>query len=247
MTIVLVAPSPASSQYTCRSTNVYYPDANGQVTAQLTDLVDLTAAGFTQIEGSGDIGTGAVTTAKLGSKAVTTAKIDDGAVGNTQLGTGAAIANIGAKGVLTANINDGAVTNTQIADGTIAQSKFAANVALAALVAAGLGASKSYLKTQSGPDTLLASVAGARSVLIVVTVDTTFANGDGAQPTFQIGQTGTAAKFADTTAFTGATAGTVKTFAGQLTGSDNLIVTGVAGTGTTETGGISITVLALAQ
>ena len=48
-TIIMTAPFPASSQYTCRSTNIYYPDANGRITAQLCDLVDLTAAGFVQV------------------------------------------------------------------------------------------------------------------------------------------------------------------------------------------------------
>ncbi len=137
------------------------------------------------------------------------------------------------------------MSGASITSATIPNAALAANGGLAALIGAGLGASHSYLKTQSGAATLLASAAGDRSVIIVVVVDQTFANGDGAQPTFQIGQTGTANKFADTTAFTGATAGTVKTFAGTLTGTDNLIVTGVAGTGTTETGGITVTVLAL--
>lgn len=134
---------------------------------------------------------------------------------------------------------------TTIGANKVTSSMLANGAGVAALLAAGLGASKAYTKAANGADPLLAGAVGDRSVLIVVTVDEAFANGDGAQPTFQIGQTGTAAKFADTTAFADKAAGTVLTFAGTLTGADDLLVTAVAGTGTTETGGISVTVLAL--
>lgn len=137
------------------------------------------------------------------------------------------------------------MSGASIVAATIPNAALAANGGLAALIGAGLGASANYTKATSGAQTLLAGAVGDRSVIIVVDVSETFANGNGAQPTFQIGQTGTAAKFADTTAFTNKTAGTVLTFAGTLTSGDDLIVTGVAGTGTTETGAISVTVLAL--
>ena len=60
----------------------------------------------------------------------------------------------------------------------------------------------------------------------------------------EIGQTGTANKFADTAAFAGKAAGTVLTFAGVLTGGDNLVVTGVHAIGD-GAGGLTVTVLAL--
>ena len=138
------------------------------------------------------------------------------------------------------------MSGASIGAATIPNAALAANGGLASLIGAGLGASKSYTSTATGADTLLASTSNGRSVIIVVVIDATFANNTGTQPTFQIGQTGTAAKFADTTAFTGATAGTVKTFAGVLTGTDNLLVTGIPAVGN-GAGGLTVTVLALAS
>ncbi len=158
-------------------------------------------------------------------------------IGNS-LGAGAPVIPTG-----DVTIDDAGVT--AIGDGKVTSAMLANGAGVAALLAAGAGASASYTKATTGVQTLLAGAAGDRSVIIIVTIDETFANGDGAQPTFSIGQTGTAAKFAATGAFTGATAGAVKTFAGTLTGTDALIITAVAGTGTTETGGLSVTVLAL--
>lgn len=188
-------------------------------------------------------GTGVVTLTAAGdiynpaAVAITGGTIDGAAVGGTTPAAGAFT-------TLTST-SPPTISGAAITAATIPNTSLAANGGLAAIIGAGLGASANYAKTTSGAQTLLASTVGARAVLITVVVNQTFANGDGAQPTFQIGQTGTANKFADTSAFTGATAGTVLNYAGTLTGSDNLIVTGVAGTGTTETGGLSVTVLAL--
>lgn len=115
---------------------------------------------------------------------------------------------------------------------------------LAALVAAGAGASASYSKTTDGAKTLLAANAngeGARTVLIIVTVDEVFAAGTGGATNFDIGETDTANKFKNDLA-TGA-AGSVLVYAGTLTEEKALIVTGTPATGT-GTGGISVTVLA---
>jgi hypothetical protein len=115
----------------------------------------------------------------------------------------------------------------------------------AALLAAGLGASANYAKTTSGAQTLLAADADdARVAMIVVTVTEAFADGDGGQPTFTIGETDTATKYAATTVFTDAALGSVFVLAGTLTAVKNLIVTGVAATGT-GTGAISVMAMVL--
>lgn len=110
------------------------------------------------------------------------------------------------------------------------------------------------LGTQAGTTATLVSTAGTitlipaatydRVVIINVNVTTTYANGDGAQPTIAIGQTGTTNKFAATSAFTGATAGTTKGYGGTLSANTALIVTATAGTGTTETGAMTISAIA---
>lgn len=118
---------------------------------------------------------------------------------------------------------------------------------LASLIAAGNGASASYVKTDTGAKTLLAANAigeGGRSVLIIVTVDETFAAGDGTATNFDIGETDTPAKFKS--ALNTGTAGDVLTYAGSLTEEKALLVTATPATGT-GTGGISVTVLALAE
>jgi hypothetical protein len=85
-----------------------------------------------------------------------------------------------------------------------------------------------------------------RGVLIEVTVRETFANGNGAQPTFKIGQTSTTNKFADTSAFTGLAEGSKRTFGGVLSATKDLVVTATAGTGT-ATGAITVRVVIIPQ
>lgn len=136
------------------------------------------------------------------------------------------------------------VTNAMLAGG-IEASKLANGAGLASLLAAGLGASAAYAKTTDGAQTLLAangSGEGARAVLIVVLVDETFDAGDGAKPSFSIGETDTPAKFVS--GLDTATAGDMFVYAGSLTEEKALLVTGTAATGT-GAGGISVTVLAL--
>lgn len=105
-------------------------------------------------------------------------------------------------------------------------------------------ATAAYTKVTNGVQTLVRPANIDRIVLVQSNVVTVFANGDGAQPTFTIGETGTAAKFAAAAEFTGAAAGTKKIFAGTLAAGKALIVTAVAGTGTTETGDVTITAIA---
>ncbi len=114
---------------------------------------------------------------------------------------------------------------------------------------AGLGSSGStdLTRTSSGTITLLAASTVARTVVISAQVTTVFANGDGAQPTFAIGETGSTSKFAATSQFTNAAAGATKSFSGTLSANTALIITAVAATGTTSTGAMTVSVVASPQ
>lgn len=79
--------------------------------------------------------------------------------------------------------------------------------------------------------------------LILVEVTETFANGNGAQPTFKIGQTGTVEKFLASASLTGAVIGTKFVTAGVLTHETDLICTATVATGT-ATGAIRVTAVA---
>jgi hypothetical protein len=114
----------------------------------------------------------------------------------------------------------------------------------AALLLSGVGAAAAYPKTTSGAQTLLAAHATIdRIVLIIVSITETFANGDGAKPSFNLGETSTATKFKS--GLTSGTAGDKLVYAGTLSATKALLVTGTAGTGTTETGAIAVAVLVL--
>jgi len=108
-------------------------------------------------------------------------------------------------------------------------------------------ATVALIVSSDGVTTLLPAATVARRVIISVQVTEIFANGDGAQPTHTIGETGSAAKFAAAARFTGAAAGTTFSFAGTLSADVALIITSVAGTGTTMTGAIDVTAIASAQ
>ncbi len=96
-----------------------------------------------------------------------------------------------------------------------------------------------------GVKDLLVAAAAARIVMIVVTITTVFADGNGAQPTLTIGEeSGSATKFAAAAKFTGAAAGSTFAFAGTLTSGKKLQCTQVAGTGT-ATGAYTIDVQAV--
>jgi hypothetical protein len=111
----------------------------------------------------------------------------------------------------------------------------------------GSGKRADYPKTSNGTLTLaLADPSVARNVLILVTVTETFANGSGAQPTFQIGEVGTIAKFAGAATFTGLAAGAKRVFSGTLSSTKDLIVTATAGTGT-ATGAIKVKAVIISQ
>jgi len=118
--------------------------------------------------------------------------------------------------------------------------------AVTSVAGAAGSATAAYPKTTSGAQTLLAAATVDRRVIISVQVTTVFADGDGAQPTFEIGQTGETDKFAATTLFTGAAAGATFSLAGTLTANTALLVTATAATGTTSTGALAVTAIASA-
>jgi hypothetical protein len=98
-----------------------------------------------------------------------------------------------------------------------------------------------YAKTANGVLTHAASDAATRRVLITVKVTETFANGNGAQPTFKIGEADTDDKFAATAIFTDAVKGDIFTLAGTITATKALIVTANDASGTTSGGAIKVT------
>lgn len=100
------------------------------------------------------------------------------------------------------------------------------------------GTSGSLTRALSGTTTLVPARAVNSIVVGQLVVDTTFAAGDGAAPSYVIGQTGTTNKFLASKS-TG-TAGDLVNFSGVLTAGKALIVTQVAATGTTSTGAVTV-------
>ena len=102
-----------------------------------------------------------------------------------------------------------------------------------------------YAKTANGVQTLIDSSAVGydvdKLVLIVVEVTEVFANGNGAQTTFKIGQTGTDDKFSATSLLSGAVLGARKYLVGTLSADADLIVTANDASGT-GTGAIKVSV-----
>ena len=169
--------------------------------------------------------------------------LDTSAEGAIVIGQGAG--ETCAAAVLTGDVTMTKAGLTAIGAGKVTSSMLANGAGIAALVTAGGGASASYDKTTSGAQTLLAansSGEGARTVLIIVTIDETFAAGDGTATIFDIGETDSLEKFKAN--LNSGTAGDILTYAGSLTEEKALLVTATAATGT-GAGGISIAVLAL--
>jgi hypothetical protein len=154
-----------------------------------------------------------------------------------------------AAGKAVAKTPAGDVTITNLGATAIGASKVTAamlanGAGLAALVTAGLGASAAYINTTDGTQTLLASDAAARVVLLVAVVTEAFADAGGTQPVFVLGETTTVAKYNDGTAFHDAALGAVKCFAGTLTATKALLVTATKAVGA-GTGGVSVTAFVL--
>ena len=141
-------------------------------------------------------------------------------------------------------INDAGAT--AIAAGAITSAKLANGAGIAALLTAGLGNARSYIKTKNDTtDLLAANATKARAVLIVVTVDETLAAGDTTAPTFSVGEeSGAADKFVTAASLATKVAGTVQVYAGTNTANKKIQVTGTTKVGT-GTGGITVTVIAI--
>ena len=97
--------------------------------------------------------------------------------------------------------------------------------------------------SSAGTITLAQPARVDRRVLIMTTVVTTFAAGDGAAPIFSVGETGTTTKFIN--AKNAGTAAEKLTFDGVLSAGKALLITATAGTGTTETGALTITAMVI--
>lgn len=113
------------------------------------------------------------------------------------------------------------------------------------LLVGALGASAAYSKATNGAQTLLAAdTDDNRAVLIVVKVTEVFADGDGGQTVFIVGETGTTNKFMANTVLDDAALGDVNVLAGINLATKDILVTGTPATGT-GTGAITVTVLAI--
>ncbi len=199
-----------------------------------------------------DIADSAVTNAKLANIARGSIKIGGAADAPTDLdakGDGKILIGDGTDVKSLAVSGDITITNagvTAIGAGKVTAAMLANGAGLAALAAAGLGKSAAYTKAADGVQTLFTQDATARTVLIIAVVTEAFADGDGGQTVFTIGEADSATKYAAGAKFTDAALGSVFVLAGSLTASKDLIVTGTPATGT-GTGALSVTALILPE
>jgi hypothetical protein len=204
--------------------------------------------------------TGAVT---IGAKAVTNTKIaaaagtvlagtktsgdvtcvDISAAGAILVGQGAG--ETAAAKTLSSHVAMAATGAVTIQPGVVTNAMLAAGAGLGAIVTAGLGNSAAYVKTTDGAQTLVAAHGSKdRGVLVLAVVDETFADVGGNQPTFTVGEAGTADKCWAAATFTNAAAGTIFCKGFLNTNTKAIIVTAAKAVGA-GTGGLSITALAL--
>lgn len=99
----------------------------------------------------------------------------------------------------------------------------------------------SVIRTSAGTTTLVTAAAIDRRVMVLVTIDTTFAAGDGAAPIFSIGETGTTTKFVN--ALNTGTAGGKVVYDGVLLAGKAMLLTATAATGTTSAGALTLTAM----
>ncbi len=135
---------------------------------------------------------------------------------------------------------------TTIGAGKVKSSMLANGAGVAGLLAAGLGGSVSVKKDDEAATTTIieANETKDRACLVLVTVDDTYAVGEGTLPTVKIGEDDNIEKCMAGTVLNDEAAGTVLAFAFTNTATKKIIVTTTAAVGN-ATGGCSITVLAI--
>jgi hypothetical protein len=113
------------------------------------------------------------------------------------------------------------------------------------------GNTVAFPKTSEGVTTVLEAADVDRTVIIAVTITEDFEHGTGTEPTFTIGETSSASKFAAITALIDevnvpvtTSVGLNRVFHGTLSATKDLIVTAVAATGD-STGAFSLSVIAV--
>lgn len=193
---------------------------------------------FSAADSAGNTTTEVVNASQAGARTYTIP--DAGASASFVMTEGAQTVN-GVKTFGSAPVMSGA----SITAGTIPVASFVNGSGLTALASAGLATSASYVKTDAGTKTLLAANATKdRGVLVVVTIDQTFATGDTSQLILKIGETDTIEKGAASATFTDATAGTRFVFGFTNTATKAILATLTAAAGT-GTGAATITIIAL--
>ena len=131
--------------------------------------------------------------------------------------------------------------------GELALKQLLGGTASAALLAQALGGTHSVTKAEAATHTLLAAHATKkRAVLVLVTVDEVFANGDTSQTVIEVGEDGTIDKAFDHTKLVDAAAGSVWAFAFQNDATEKVIITSTAAAGS-GTGGVTVTAIAIPE
>jgi len=216
------------ASFVCTAAGVWYvkKDAAGTATVAEQNILTGVTATATELNYT-DVTTAGVAQASKAVVLDAAAHVD--AVKTTAL-------SLGASGAATL------VTATAAQLNTLA----GASAGIASVLAGGLGASASYINTKADTTTLLtAHATKARAALVVVRVDETFANGNGAQSVFAVGETTTGFScFVSAATLASAAEGAVFVKAGTNTTAKHVTVTGEAATGT-GTGGVTVTVLGI--
>jgi len=167
--------------------------------------------------------------------------IPSGAVIDVSAATGSI--SLAAGEIDTADLASNAVTTIKITDANVTTAKIADAAINADKLADAIGNYVAYPKTTAGIQDLLAAATKARACIIHLKVTESFAAGDGAAPIFKIGDEITDDKFL-AAKNTGA-AGDLITVGGEIAAAKKLIVTATAATGTTSTGAIEVTAIAV--
>ena len=138
----------------------------------------------------------------------------------------------------------GAIDGDRLKAAGVTADRLANGAGLAALIAAGLGASDTYdHSTDAGENELLAADAGARLALVVA-ICLEAPAGD-TPATFDVGEDGDEDKFLDQTVLANGTPGDIFIGAGTLTATEEVLVTVTAGSGGTPAGQYAVTVFVL--